>query len=280
MGLTARAWLAVVCGVLAAAMVLDRSALGADVLRGVAALERCVRARPADGTYADLRPVTGLVLNAYLLLASVLAARPRGGVPGLAVRVDVPWSTALVWFQAGYFAVALVRVWDADTTCGTHANGISGHYLYYVYYAALFWLHVRHTTTTTAAAGTATTASTVAVARVLRVVLEALRVAYTVCALAVLHTTYAGGFHSLRQVVLGLLLSAVFAATAVLWCRRYPPAAHARCRRRRAALLLAGNALGLACLAVLCVRGERPTAYRELALYAVALALALFHPTI
>lgn len=285
MGLTARGWLAVVCGVLAAAMVLDRSAVGADVLRGVAALERCARARPADGTYADLRPLTGLVLNAYHLLASALAAA-RGAVPGLAVRVDVPWSTALVWFQAGYFAVALVRVWDADTTCGTHANGISGHYLYYVYYAALFWLHVRHTTVPVAVpSGSSSARASAAAAHALRALLEVLRAAYTVCALAVLHTTYAGGFHSLRQVLLGLLLSAVFAATAVLWCRRHPHApaatrAHPERRRRRAARLLAGNVLGLACLAVLCARGERPTAYRELALYAVALALALFYPAI
>lgn len=291
--MTKRAWVAVVCGVLAVAMLVDRSALGADVLRGVAALERCARARPAAGAHADLRPLTGLLLNAYLLLASALALR-RSAVPGLAVRVDVPWSTALVWFQAGYFGVALVRVWDADWTCGTHPNGISGHFLYYVYYAVLFWFHVSHSirattaettkgtrTSATATATTTTTKKQMYIARAVKAILELLRVGYTVCALGVLHATYAHGYHSLRQVLLGLLLSGVFAATAVLWCLRYPPRSiTATDRRRRAALLLAGNALGIVCLGVLCVRGQRPTAYRELALYAVALVLALFYPAI
>lgn len=119
------------------------------------------------------------------------------------------------------------------------------------------------------------------IACAVKAILELLRVGYTVCALGVLHATYAHGYHSLRQVLLGLLLSGVFAATAVLWCLRYPPRSiTATDRRRRAALLLAGNALGIVCLGVLCVRGQRPTAYRELALYAVALVLALFHPAI
>ena len=279
-----------VCGFLALVMLIDRSSFGADLLRHVTLLEKCVRERPAEGTYLDLRSITGFVLNAYLLLASILANR-RFAVPGLEVRVDVPWSSAIAWFQAWYFPVALLRVWDGDFTCGRHANGISGHIIFYVYYALLFWRHVDHHLVTDVPLGISDRGK---LAVVLKVVLEVLRLCYTAGASAVLFSTYTNGFHSLRQLVLGMFFCIIFVNSVVMWCQHFAlsqqtgstprdkqhASRHASLRLRRILWFLGTNAFCILCLLILCFMDMRPTEYRELFLYAIAICFAVFYPSI
>ena len=280
-----RAYLAIGCGVLALLMLIDRSSFGLDLLRGIAVMDACVRERPPEGSVFDFRPLTGLTLNFYLLLASVLATR-RFSVAGLEVRVDVPWSVAVTWFQSWYFPVALLRVWDGDFTCGRHANGISGHVLYYVYFAMLFWRHVRHGT----ASDSPVSVSNHAI--ILRAILEIGRVAYTVLASLVLFSTYADGYHSLRQLIIGFFFSVIFTCTAVLWCQHFAlghqstPTIHdknlasERAFKRKSNIILhiGFNLFCIACFIILCSMNMRPTEYREFVLYLIAASLAVLFP--
>jgi hypothetical protein len=104
----------------------------------------------------------------------------------------VPLAACTLWFQSFYFAVAVVRELLADAACGRagRANSVSGHAMLHVYYCLLVF-----------EAGSAVPV----LGRVRGSALDALAVAYVMLSGVVLAETWSMGFHSSRQLVLGVV---------------------------------------------------------------------------
>jgi hypothetical protein len=112
-----------------------------------------------------------------------------------------------LWYLSAYFLCEGLKYLIGDNNCNIHSNSVSGHYLFHVYnLLTLFHLHAIQTKANKKSIFDSAFYRQLAKNRMCKLFL-ALWAAYTVGSIIILYQTYFFGFHSMRQIVYGLLLA-------------------------------------------------------------------------
>ena len=136
----------------------------------------------------SLIPVVG---DTHVVLACHVVAALLLGAARLARRVSIPDICRLyLWGSASFLMCNVLKEALADNDCNKHSNSVSGHFNYFLY----LLLAARFLTEPGMGMHSRTAMSKL---------VDGLRAALLVPVILTLYTTYAGGYHSLRQCVYG-----------------------------------------------------------------------------
>eukprot|EP00727_Mastigamoeba_balamuthi_P013422 m51a1_g8702 hypothetical protein (277) ;mRNA; f:89558-90692 len=205
------------------------------------------------------RPAATLL--AQVVFAFIYAVPPRS----FSRRAVIAWPLCALLFFAAYTWVALAREWQGDLSCGSarskHANGISGHAMYYLYVVLALLSALRES----ARAGQ----------RWKALGSWCLLAAQSALTLWIICMSWARGYHSPRQILLGAC--AGLALERLLWVLvRAARSSRASCAAVTAALA-AVMVAGYLSVVTVYTGARRPLFDQDVAAAAVAIAALALH---
>lgn len=174
------------------------------------AMNACFGDREKAGK-ESMRAKAALTFHLYMVISTLWnratqsTKRTKNGRARGPLGVAPSWSTAFMWYQTWYYALAYLRELEAEYTCGhvgVKANGISGHSFYYMYTSVLVLA---------SSVNSVDCRSRVArvLGNVVRCALWVLKVVQPMFSAMVVRDTLSNGYHTPKQIIVGMFFSAV-----------------------------------------------------------------------